>query len=692
MTVTCQLKRGYPVFSFKLHSTTQQSTLLSSLASHLNSDAINNAEMLCETCKGALETSALNYDKDIGKKGETPARHHSNLADLTMSASLPCYICKTLLILLEKNRLHGEDLSDLRCQIKCVRGDDKNTIWFIIWGAGNYNRQFGESTRFLVSPVLDPAVEYKATSQTTDSETCFSLAQEWLKICASEHSTCNRLRNSDWYPTRVLDVEDHSSDSVKLVETALYPISGHYMTLSHCWGGRLAVTLTRDNLEHFKQSILIKNLPRTFIEAILVARAFDVRYLWIDCLCIIQDMTSDWEKEAAQMDRVYQHSYCNIGAADSCNSEGGLFRTRNPTLVNTPQWSSNGIKYDITWDEVLQTNLELSPLYKRGWVLQERWLCPRMLHFSSNQIFWECRTAVASETLPALCVEPRRRQLKYESHIPENESAQSAERLGVLAGRERNTWTRIAANYSEANLTYDTDKLVALSGIVKVFSAREHQDEYLAGLWKRYFASQLSWGVWGENPLSYDQYIAPSWSWASIHGQVVFYYPRSYTGLAELTVLIDHHLDYSTSDPTGRVISGWALLQGPLREILITKVHAYGDGPTRIRQNGIFRDKMAGLSAGSCYFKMDTGFLYEEDWKETFYLLPLFWNAIGTSDESLVGIILRLKPGTNDSFIRVGCWDCRDCPWGKKISKPSIIESLPHVSFDPEKGHSFKIF
>lgn len=37
---------------------------------------------------------------------------------------------------------------------------------------------------------------------------------------------------------------------------------------------------------------------------------------------------------------------------------------------------------------------------KRDWVFQERMLETHVLHFTRDQIFWECRSLHASETLP----------------------------------------------------------------------------------------------------------------------------------------------------------------------------------------------------------------------------------------------------------------------------------------------------
>lgn len=42
-------------------------------------------------------------------------------------------------------------------------------------------------------------------------------------------------------------------------------------------------------------------IPQTFRDTIHFVRCLQVRYLWIDSLCIIQDDAQDWEQEAALM-------------------------------------------------------------------------------------------------------------------------------------------------------------------------------------------------------------------------------------------------------------------------------------------------------------------------------------------------------------------------------------------------------
>lgn len=44
--------------------------------------------------------------------------------------------------------------------------------------------------------------------------------------------------------------------------------------------------------------------------------------------------------------------------------------------------------------------VDQSPLAKRAWFLQERFLAPRTLYFGASQVYWECSGLVACESFP----------------------------------------------------------------------------------------------------------------------------------------------------------------------------------------------------------------------------------------------------------------------------------------------------
>lgn len=110
----------------------------------------------------------------------------------------------------------------------------------------------------------------------------------------------------------MLDVgPDPSTSRIALLETDIQ--TGRYIALSYCWGntGQQAVTTTA-NFQARKHGIDIGELPQTFQDAILLARELQVRYLWIDSLCIIQDDENDWETEAPMMSQVYANSISQL--------------------------------------------------------------------------------------------------------------------------------------------------------------------------------------------------------------------------------------------------------------------------------------------------------------------------------------------------------------------------------------------
>ena len=117
------------------------------------------------------------------------------------------------------------------------------------------------------------------------------------------------------------------------------------------------------------------------------------------------------------MGEVYRNSACNIGATGSLNSDGGLFHDKNPVDIlplsvktqrlpetSIKEWSSARIElngnYTIFEKDFWTKELSNAPLLSRGWVVQERIICPRMLHFGVRQVLWECLELDASEVYP----------------------------------------------------------------------------------------------------------------------------------------------------------------------------------------------------------------------------------------------------------------------------------------------------
>lgn len=130
-------------------------------------------------------------------------------------------------------------------------------------------------------------------------------------------------------PTRLLDLGD-SNYWIKLWEPSS-SLRGEYACLSHCWGEHQPLKTLAENFQTFKhEGISWDSFPKTFQEAITFSRSLNIRYLWIDSLCIIQDNNDDWNLQAANMASIYQHSLITLAATGSATCHEGLFNHPEP--------------------------------------------------------------------------------------------------------------------------------------------------------------------------------------------------------------------------------------------------------------------------------------------------------------------------------------------------------------------------
>lgn len=96
---------------------------------------------------------------------------------------------------------------------------------------------------------------------------------------------------------------------------------------------------------------------------------------------------------------------------------------------------------------------------------------------------------------------------------------------------------------------------------------------YLAGLWKKSLLKDLLWRTpWGSNTARPTEYLASSWSWASIIGPIVYdEYIHDHKGDVEdrTTVLRPKILDAAAEpagrDPFGRLKAGFIQLEGIMK-------------------------------------------------------------------------------------------------------------------------------
>ncbi|KAH9209201.1 hypothetical protein DL95DRAFT_274228, partial [Leptodontidium sp. 2 PMI_412] len=241
----------------------------------------------------------------------------------------------------------------------------------------------------------------------------------------------------------------------------------------------------------------------------------------IDALCILQGCKQDWEIESGRMASYFKNAVLNIAATGYADGKCGFLENDHRDMDHLlpcrfyanveGEWPGGTI---ASLTPHASRSLINSPLNKRAWVIQERILSPRILHFERSQMIFECPSTTRSEQRSLL---PERFHGYYNSGLLKKPFLRKHFRAS--------SWHHIVQSYSSMELTFCSDKLVALSGLATEKNSA-WPDRYLAGLWKRSLLEDL---IWSMNRSTYlvepvpvwqpDFYRAPSWSWASMEGR-----------------------------------------------------------------------------------------------------------------------------------------------------------------------------
>ncbi|KAH7045349.1 heterokaryon incompatibility protein-domain-containing protein [Macrophomina phaseolina] len=443
-------------------------------------------------------------------------------------------------------------------------------------------------------------------SDFTGSESSLQAAKRWLLGCKSGHLICNKRPSSlSFLPSRLVDVGSPGSSPPqppRLCTREQIAQGTHYFTLSHRWRVHMdSNTLTRNSLIQFSREIPAAAISPNFQDAMRVVRMLGYRYIWIDALCIVQDSDEDWRAECSQMGDIYRNAICNI-SQDNWDS---LFSSRDPRslepiIIRSEKEDEEDhrwvIHHRIPGSETL---LREAPLYTRGWVIQEWFMAPRILHFGEI-ITWECCEGSASEAFPTF--ERGRKVLNWSrksSLIDEQLQGVSA----CLAA-----WSDLIVTYSNTGLTLPRDKLPAISAVAKEIHGHLREAggevEYLAGLWSQCFAQQLLW--LSERNKRPPSYRAPTWSWASIDGFVKPAKPLESLEKNVIAEILQTHITPAGDDPFQEIIGAYMKVRCWLWPIRLSATLALGESEDGIVVRYDVSEEEAASARGN---PPDTGYL-----------------------------------------------------------------------------------
>ena len=568
--------------------------------------------VLCETCQRCL--------RDVVILKVSQGTHHATASSMLAAVAIGCRVCTCLWRQLAADRSidpenvpkemnehdRSIDFENVLKEMNEQRGDFSR-FWsfswspiFVAFSDLVLSHQSWYSKPSAAPNEIVPRIDLLSyqDDRITLMNHYWKLANGWLSECLSHHTKCKHVHSVENYcPTRLIEVRVNSSDcELRLYLTSNGSIKEPYMTLSHCWGNSRFLRLTTSTRDRLQKGFNLAELPPTFQDAIMVTRNLGINFLWIDALCIIQDSNVDWQHEASLMSQVYSNSICNISALDAHDSTGGLFFNRDTS--NIPYCTLKICRkfrrerlYEFAYTDFWSDSVQHAPLTRRAWVLQERLLSPRVLHFGKRQLLWECNELRACEVYPRGMRDP---DIGW-GRVSDRDKFLKESLTTILQGGWDNflyfpemhgAWNDLVQNYTKCNLTMSNDKLVAISGIVKRLQP-SFKTKYLAGLWRHDLLEHLLWHVESydeaKRPLVGEkrpEYRAPSWSWASIDAPIVPR-PSLNVDVKYMAKIIKAHVTPVTEDITGQILNGHIRLRAPLFPVKVEKSTELGYLPLR---------------------------------------------------------------------------------------------------------------
>lgn len=460
------------------------------------------------------------------------------------------------------------------------------------------------------------------------------MVRGWTARCEVEHPYCRpdfqvegRDSLAHILPKRLIYVGgDDELIQIRETRRNAFP----YVALSYCWGRTIGVRLTKANSQQLSSSVSAKDLLPVHRDAITITRKLGVQYLWVDALCIIQDDVDDKNDEIANMASIYSNAYLTIAVTGSDDAANSIFTSRNPTheISMTEihghtssiwvrqkldheafEWGFHDFASPATRNTSGWQSLQKHyPLFTRGWCFQERLLSRRILHFTRDEVIWECLGGISCEcgTLREFAWNLVLAERRYAAGLPLDieircgkvaRAREAATRLrtrgiGYISGgttvlqrddpayiaevlgshdpsswEEGHTesWRDLVSQYSRRNLTMATDALPAIAGLATITAHHQLEpSDYIAGMWRKDLLHELLWFCVDSRTIARPQdYVAPSWSWASVR-RAVDWLPARH-GFESHVTIVEALSELSVlSSPFGQVKSGHMRVRGSL--------------------------------------------------------------------------------------------------------------------------------
>jgi hypothetical protein len=362
-------------------------------------------------------------------------------------------------------------------------------------------------------------------------------------------------------PRRPKDLTLIDVDEFKIVRASPQTT---YVALSYVWGGVSALQLTSSNRHELETKGVLwsrrNEIPLLIQDAITFTARLKERYLWVDALCIQQDVTATAHKldQIRQMDAIYNSAIVTLVAASSIDAESGLpgmrpySRLSSDTCYSTCSYNDQSVHIYCSVSRNPDQRISRLKYMSRGWTFQELLISNRLIIFTDYETIFKSPETLYKD--PKNSRPNTRRFIQMEDDKVMGDQLVTLPDIFMLPGPDtphgRDEQFKIYASlvneYSGRHLTFATDGLNAFAGIIAALE-REFQTSFTNGLPERMLDLALLWIPFrtsserespGRRLVRQRRHQFPSWSWVGWEGQAA-YFSRMFTSTSYVQIQRD---------------------------------------------------------------------------------------------------------------------------------------------------------
>ena len=351
--------------------------------------------------------------------------------------------------------------------------------------------------------------------------------RSWISECELKHVNCGIMEDSlvNHEPLDILLVDVQNNCLVKATT------GQQYVALSYVRGNARMFHTTKSNYKALRKDDALDpqktKLPKAISDAMRLVEMLGERYLWVDCLSIVQDDIMRKHLQLNNMNKIFGNAFLTIISASGTDANTRLHGTEPGTRLPYVVGETIQGTHFISRPANLRALLDQGSYGSLSWKYQERLLSRRCLVLTAHQAYFLCLSSVHTD---ATSCKPDASHPELD--VPSNPLAEIQLRRTLKAKTSPDIFSRggfllydeLVHTFTKRALSHPAERLSAFAGIGAVLK-ESYGSAFLSGLPESLFDLALLWvsSTTDDSPTTPSPPRSPhfpSWSWASQPGPI----------------------------------------------------------------------------------------------------------------------------------------------------------------------------